>query len=1528
MKAFRVTFPAAYSLASGASMSINIPMKAPLTFGPGSIAWASFAHRAFPADGSPALSAEPIKVGIASVPPYSVGDRVWLDENSNGYQDAGESGILNVRVVLYDNTGSQIASTYTDADGRYLFVGLELPDFFVRVDETSLPAGMTQTPTYRLPESDFGNQDQSTGPGDFGYPVKVLTAIPNRTADFGYNHNPAADVLSPVGSPSGTIGDRVWLDLNGNGRQESQEPGVRGVTVQVFTAGPDGIFGTVDDVAGATRSTDDTGRYLFDGLSPGAYIVRVVSDSGASHPILGSNYTQTGDPDDFGKTATTRDHATTLPIVLAPGDVFVNADFGYQPSNSVTLGTIGNLVWFDTDANGASSPSNPSETGLAGVGLSVIRDTNGNGIWDAGEPILATTTTDATGAYQFQGFPLTDAGDGDGTDADYLVWVSDAPGVVALMAQTYDNDGPNDRIGRAILSSGKPQDLTVDFSFKPTAQPTPPDPIMGMIGDRVWFDADRNGVFDSNETPLSTVVMELLDANGDVIGVTVTDPHGRYVFPGLNPNLSYTVRVGAVNFEAGSPLAGMQNTFDPDGGANGSVLVNLGGVTDGPNDPDATKNGTNLGIDFGYGPPSGSSNQGMISNQLWHDANGDGVYTPLGADGANGTEDDEAPLAGVTLELYRDLNLNGQIDPGEPLVGTTTTDNTGRYSFTGLPLVDGTFDDEIFTSDPDAVYLLHVSDSARRLTGYWNTLGDPSLAVDDTSKPDPVAVPLTSGNRTVTQADFGYSVKPGALGNFVWLDTNANGIQDSGEPGIDGIQLQLQITYPDATVTTLRTVTGDNPATLGVEHGWYQFGNLLQDENYRLGTGSGQPTFSISVVTPAGSGLLTGLRTTRFAQGSDTTLDSNDPAGATALPIKGVFTVIQQSSGSSETGVAGYDFGFARVYSLGNRVWLDTDNNGLDDGTEPGADGVAVGLYSATDTLFTAPLASVVTNPEGYYRFDGLYAGDYVIRVEPSNWNPTTGRLAGYNGSSTSHTGPVSGDGSINVIDRDNHAATGPTPAVDGVASGVISLGNGTGLAEPTGETEPSDYGSAATGSPAADAVSNLTVDFGFYRLAVGDWVYSDNNLNGNGRVDPGDPRIGSTVSTGTAVSDAGDLGNYRFTGLPTVGTGDADAPSEFVAVIANPGSVYSGYWGTFGTPNTSSHGQSSPYALELSAGGSTNITADFGFMIDGAAVGNRVWKDTNGDGLQSAGELGIDGVVVQLKITYADGTVTTIKTLTGDDPNTLAVETGWYTFGNIDLDEDLYSTGISGQPSFELSVLTPPDTGPLAGLTPTLVHQGTDGALDADTSEGAAASIHRGRLEVSAQTPPSLESVTGSYDFGFAPAAPTAVTLAYVRGYRTGTRVVIEWQTVWEDRSLGFDVERLASGGWIRVNPEFIPALNEPGGALYHTIDDSGPSDGSPRQYRLVELETSGGTNYYGPFTVTTPTLSQIQSIRLSAEHLEIQFEGERGATYLIETTTDLVKGPWVAMGRRTADGRGRFEWIEPAGQPSAQRFYRAIHQ
>ncbi|MCK5886551.1 MAG: hypothetical protein KAG70_08645, partial [Alcanivorax sp.] len=60
-------------------------------------------------------------VDFGLVRPASVGNYIWLDENSDGLQDAGEPGIPNVTVDLRDALGNLLASTITDANGGYLF---------------------------------------------------------------------------------------------------------------------------------------------------------------------------------------------------------------------------------------------------------------------------------------------------------------------------------------------------------------------------------------------------------------------------------------------------------------------------------------------------------------------------------------------------------------------------------------------------------------------------------------------------------------------------------------------------------------------------------------------------------------------------------------------------------------------------------------------------------------------------------------------------------------------------------------------------------------------------------------------------------------------------------------------------------------------------------------------------------------------------------------------------------------------------------------------------------------------------------------------------------------------------------------------------------------------------------------------------------------------------------------------------------------------------------------------------------------
>ena len=185
--------------------------------------------------------------------------------------------------------------------------------------------------------------------------------------------------------------------------------------------------------------------------------------------------------------------------------------------------------------------------------------------------------------------------------------------------------------------------------------------------------------------------------------------------------------------------------MDPDGGNNSTSQVIL-----------TTGSPINLAQDFGYVAAPGS-----IGNLVWNDLNANGVV-----------DAGETGIPGVTVDLYRDLNGNGRIDPGEPKIGTTTTDGNGAYLFSGLPTTGGN-------------YVVDVTDTASVLTGWWHSLG--TAGVDNNSQPDPYAVTLTPGAPNNT-ADFGYYVKPGAMGNWVWLETVGSnyGLQETGEPGIAG----------------------------------------------------------------------------------------------------------------------------------------------------------------------------------------------------------------------------------------------------------------------------------------------------------------------------------------------------------------------------------------------------------------------------------------------------------------------------------------------------------------------------------------------------------------------------------------------------------------------------------------------------------------------------------------------------------------------------------------------------------------------
>lgn len=103
------------------------------------------------------------------------------------------------------------------------------------------------------------------------------------------NDNPTQDL-----DPS-SIGNYVWEDLNGNGQQDSAEPGIEGVSVRLLSEQGELI---------SSVQTDMEGAYFFEGLSAGEYWLEFSYPNSSFAPQhSGSDPAKDSNADSSGKTA-------------------------------------------------------------------------------------------------------------------------------------------------------------------------------------------------------------------------------------------------------------------------------------------------------------------------------------------------------------------------------------------------------------------------------------------------------------------------------------------------------------------------------------------------------------------------------------------------------------------------------------------------------------------------------------------------------------------------------------------------------------------------------------------------------------------------------------------------------------------------------------------------------------------------------------------------------------------------------------------------------------------------------------------------------------------------------------------------------------------------------------------------------------------------------------------------------------------------------------------------------------------------
>lgn len=415
-----------------------------------------------------------------------------------------------------------------------------------------------------------------------------------------------------------------------------------------------------------------------------------------------------------------------------------------------------------------------------------------------------------------------------------------------------------------------------------------------------------------------------------------------------------------------------------------------------------------------------------LGNYVWLDTNMDGVQ-----------DMSEVGIDGVTVHLYVD-NGDGIADPTtDSLAATTLTATGGLYLFPELIADDyfvAFYPPPTYTITSDNIPANDSLDS----DGIDTLINGVSVALSQV-----VTLNFSEVNPTLDLGLFQTDIA--SVGNYVWFDENEDGLQNEPNTnGINGISVYL---YNSGGVLQDSTLTQND---LNSNPGFYLFDSIPPADYYI--------EFDIT----------TGFRYSLAQQGVGGS-DSNDSdatalVGDTLRARTETFTLVANQYDPSWD--AGIILPTGNV-SLGNFVWIDRDNDGVFNNGESGINGVTVNLYQDTDSngVFTpvvdAFLATTTTATSGgnagYYLFDNLPEGEYIVQIAESNF--TTGQVLGnYNSSNGNGIAP-------DPDDNTNFDDNGEPFADYGVVSQAITLTEGN---EPINDED-------------TDNTSNLTVDFGFF---------------------------------------------------------------------------------------------------------------------------------------------------------------------------------------------------------------------------------------------------------------------------------------------------------------------------------------------------------------------------------------------------------------------------------------------------------------
>jgi SdrD B-like domain/Ig-like domain CHU_C associated len=918
--------------------------------------------------------------------PSSLGDLVFFDKNRDGIQDAGENGVGNVEVRLFDANNNLLATTTTDpATGLYKFENLGLGTYTVEFVKSTLPASYVFSPANQGDDTKDSDADVANGRTS---PIVISSpGSSNTTIDAGVNC-PAAVIKSVVTDQAQycekqPIQFTVTLDdTKVGGKSFSWK-------------GPKGYTSSVQNPLIANATLDNNGTYT----------VTVVSNNSCEATT----------------TATVSVTVNALPTVSATGATVCETE-------TINLKSEGNgtFSWAGPGTIAFSSTEqNPSiaNAQLINGGTYTVTVKNGNGctvnttvaVKINVVPSAPSTATVSKGVVCDGEQVTLSAVCGNGEMAKWY----DAANVLLTNLTLTPNVGTNvysvacrNTATTCETAAAARRKVTVIVNEIPKA-PNDEKVSKGVIclGETVSL----NATCGTNEVP----VWYSTSSTGAVVTALTFTPAavGTYnYFVSCKSTVGAFCETFATNRKQvtlvvnGNPVATASvkdNTV-----CTGSSIELLGGANgntyswSGPGTPAFSSTEQN--------PVITNATAAKAGNYIITVSNGVGcsatavvsvsvLVNPVATASGNVICANETVLlksgatvtgTGNTVASYAWTGPNGYTaNVQEPQIANALPARTGTYTVlitdtngctatatatvvvNILPTATASSNSPVCTGGDIKLYAGGVGTYFwRGPSSYTSTEANPVIvAKTDGSQKGIYTVTVTNSTNCTSTATVNVVIESCLkLGDLVFEDKNNNGVLDTGETGIDGVKVDL--IKGGSVVTSTTTAAGGKYLFAGLDPGDYIV-QITAPAGYISSTGK--------------NGSLTGSFEPALDPDNDINSDDNGKtvAGQVIQSLPVTLTNLGEpdatADGDDKNGNLTVDFGIFKPSSLGDLVFFDKNRDGIQDAGETGVGGVTVKLFEngveiATTTTSTDPATL------GLYKFENLGLGTYTIEFVKS----------------------------------------------------------------------------------------------------------------------------------------------------------------------------------------------------------------------------------------------------------------------------------------------------------------------------------------------------------------------------------------------------------------------------------------------------------------------------------------------------------------------------------------------------------------